>query len=104
MGATHFKIVGAVGLVSDYSYNSDSKEYEADVPEENSIGVVVGSTIRSLETNSTAINLTATVPGGILPTLAVNVVACLGIEFYQKVDGNDYILSQGNTMKVTNVF
>ena len=104
VGATHFKIVGAVGLVSDYSYNSDSKEYEADVPEENSIGVVVGSTIRSLETNSTAINLTATVPGGILPTLAVNVVACLGIEFYQKVDGNDYILSQGNTMKVTNVF
>jgi hypothetical protein len=34
----------------------------------------------------------------------VSVISCLGIEFYQQVGGTDYILSQGNTMKVTNVF
>lgn len=103
-GATHFKIVSAIGLVSDYSYNNDSKEYEPDIPEENSIGVVVGGTVRSLSANSTAQTLTATVPDGIIPDPAISVVACLGIEFYQQVDGTDYILAQGNTMKVVNVF
>lgn len=103
-GATHFKLIAAIGLVSDYSYNDGSGTYEPDVPEENSLGVVQGSTVRALDTNTTAITLTAMVPDGIIPDAAISVVACLGIEFYQKVGGNDYLLSQGNTMKVTNVF
>ncbi len=103
-GATHFKLVAAIGLVSDYSYNDGSGTYEPDIPEENALGVVQSSTVRALDTNSTAITLTANVPDGIIPATGVSVVACLGIEFYQKVGGNDYLLSQGNTMKVTNVF
>lgn len=103
-GATHFKIVGAIGLISDYSYNDDIKGYEPDVADENSIGVVVGSTVRSLDSSSTAITLTATVPDGIIPDPAISVVACLGIEFYQKVGSDDYLFAQDNVMKVTNVF
>ena len=103
-GATHFKIVGAIGLVSNYLFNDETGSYEAEVPEEDSLGVVVGSNVRDLDVNSNAINLTALVPGGILPDDAVSVVACFGIEFYQSVGGVDYILAQGNAMRVTNVF
>lgn len=103
-GATHFKIVGAVGLISDYTFNSDTNSYEPKVPEENALGMVVGSTVRLLDSNSNAINLTATVPDGIIPDEAISIVACLGIEFYQVIGSTNYILAQGNTMKVVNVF
>lgn len=103
-GATHFKIVSAVGLVSNYQFNDETSNYEPEVPEEDALGVVVGSTVRSLDSNSNAISLAVTVPNGIVPDDAVSVIACLGIEFYQSVGGVDYILAQGNTMKVTNVF
>lgn len=103
-GATHFKIVGAIGLVSNYHFNDETGSYEPEVPEEDSLGVVIGSTVRSLEANSNAINLTATIPDGILPDDAVSVIACLGIEFYQEAGGTNYILAQGNTMRVVNVF
>ncbi|QTE21042.1 hypothetical protein [Polaribacter cellanae] len=68
------------------------------------IGVVVSSTTKALDANSTATTLTATIPGGAVTDAEVSVVSCLGIEFYQKVGTTDYILSQGNTMKVTHVF
>lgn len=103
-GATHFKIVGAVGLVSNYTLNDETRSYEPKEPEQDALGVVVGSTVRSLDSNSNAINVTATMPNGIVPSDAVIVVACLGIEFYQEVGGTHYILAQGNTMKITNVF
>lgn len=103
-GATHFKLVAAVGLVSDYVYDDGVNTYEPTVPDENSIGVVASSTAKALDANSTATTLTATIPGGAVTDAEVSVVACLGIEFYQKVGSTDYILSQGNTMKVTHVF
>jgi hypothetical protein len=34
----------------------------------------------------------------------VSVLQCLGIEFYQRVGTVDYILAQGNCMKVVKVF
>mgnify|MGYP003683304809 FL=1 len=103
-GATHFKLVAAVGLVSDYVYDDGASTYEPTVPDENSIGVVASGTTKALDANSTATTLTATVPGGTATDAEVSVVSCLGIEFYQKIGSTDYILSQGNTMKVTHVF
>lgn len=103
-GATHFKLVSAVGLVSDYEYDDSASSYEPLTAEQNGIGVVNSSTIKALNTNSTAITLTATVSSEATTEANVSVVACLGIEFYQKVGGTDYLLSQGNTMKITDVF
>ncbi|CAM1352168.1 hypothetical protein [Tenacibaculum ascidiaceicola] len=103
-GATHFKLIAAVGLVSDYVYDDGASTYEPTVAEQNSIGIVANDTVKPLDSNSSAITLTATIPGGVVTDAEVSVIACLGIEFYQQVGGTDYLLSQGNTMKVTNVF
>lgn len=103
-GATGFRIVGAIGWLSDYSYDASTLNYEPDVPEQNSIGVTAYSAILPIDNTPATINLTANSPGGLVPDAGISVLACLGIEFYQKVDGTDYLLAQGNAMRVIEVF
>jgi hypothetical protein len=103
-GATGFRVAGAVGWLSDYSFDDNTLGYEPDVPDQNSLGITSYSAIQPLDNTGTAITLTATAPGGLVPDPGVSVVACLGIEFYQKVAGVDYILAQGNAMRVVEVF
>lgn len=103
-GATGFRIAGAVGWLSDFSFDSGSLSYEPDIPAQNSLGIAVFSTIRPLNASSAVITLTATVPGGLTPDVKVSSVACLGIEFYQNVNAVDYILAQGNAMRIVEVF
>lgn len=103
-GATGFRIAGAIGLLSDYSFDDGTQGYEPDVANENSIGVVAYSPIKPITNVGTNITLSAVVPGGLIPSVGINIVACLGIEFYQKVGTVDYILAQGNAMRVVEVF
>lgn len=103
-GATHYKLVMAVGLVSDYSYDDGAGTYEPDQPDQNGLGVLAGTAVAALDTNAAATTINIPLPNGEAALSGISVVACLGIEFYQKVDGNDYRLSQGNTMKITHVF
>jgi hypothetical protein len=103
-GATGYRIAAAVGWLSDYVYDSGTQSYEPDVPDQNSLGITSYSAIQPLDNVGTAINLTAVAPGGLVPKPTVSVMACLGIEFYQKVDGIDYILAQGNAMRIVEVF
>ena len=48
--------------------------------------------------------ITATLPGA--PVLAANasVVQCIGIEFFQEVNGNYYKFSSGNCLVIDNVY
>lgn len=103
-GATGFRMSAAVGWLSDYSYDEGVKSYEPDVPDQNSLGITSYSTIQPLGNTGTSITLTAVAPDGLVPASEVSVLACLGIEFYQKVDGVDYLLAQGNAMRVVDVF
>jgi hypothetical protein len=103
-GATGFRIAAAVGWLSDYSYDSSTLSYEPDVPDQNSLGITSYSAVQPIDNTGTTITLTATAPGGLVPDAGVSVLACLGIEFYQKVDTVDYLLAQGNAMRVVEVF
>ena len=103
-GATNYRIAAAVGWLSDYIYDDGTQGYEPDVPDQNSLGITSYSNILPLDNTSADISLTAISPGGLIPKPTVSVVACLGIEFYQKVDGVDYLLAQGNAMRVVEVF
>lgn len=103
-GATGYRIAAAVGWLSDYSFDSGTQGYEPDVPNQNSLGITQYSHINPLDNVGTDINLTATAPDGLVPDPGISVVACMGIEFYQNVDGVDYILAQGNAMRVVEVF
>ena len=48
--------------------------------------------------------ITATLPGGVLPTVNVTVLQCIGIEFYQQVGGNFYLFASSNCLKVEDAF
>lgn len=103
-GATGFRIAGAVGWLSDYSFDESTLSYEPDNPDQNSLSMTEYSTIQPINNVGTNITLTATALGGLVPEAGVSVIACLGIEFYQKVDNVDYLLAQGNAMRIVEVF
>lgn len=103
-GATHFRLVSAIGVLSDYGFEPTTKKYEPLDASGNLANAMGFSAVLPLNAVTTAITLTATLPGS--PTLSgdMNVIQSLGIEYYQRVDGVDYLLAQGNAMKVINVF
>lgn len=103
-GANKFRLVLATGLLSDYSFDDGTSTYEPDTPAQNSIGVVSSGAVTPLDNTAVNFTLTADLPADVTPDTGVSMVVCLGIEFYQEVSGSDYLLAQGNTMRVIDVF
>ncbi|HNW97515.1 MAG TPA: hypothetical protein PKK00_03810 [Bacteroidales bacterium] len=106
-GATHFRLLEAIGVVSDYAVNVNTGHYEPTDPLLNMISSVNYSAVTALNiTTPATFTLAATLPGATAPTMTatVSVVQCLGIEFFQRVGTVDYMLAQGNCMKIVNVF
>jgi len=104
-GATHFKIISTVSVLSSYEFDETSKKYvPTDVASNtqnasaSSIFIPIGGYVGSITELTSAI-----IPApALLATSAL--VACIGIEFYQMVASRPYLLAQGNSMKITNVF
>ena len=103
-GATGFRIAGAVGWLSDYSFDSSTLSYEPDFPEQNSYSIVAYSQVQPIDNNNTTITLKASALQGVVPQSGISVICGLGIEFYQKVNGIDYLLAQGNALRIVEVF
>ena len=104
-GATHFRLINAIVVVSNYKYNPTSKKYEPTGPINNSLSAIQYSNYLEVDVDiPTPTLLTATLPGA--PTLAPDesVVQCVGIEFYQEVSGTYYLLASDNAMKVELTF
>ena len=104
-GATHFRLIAALGVVSDFTFNATTGKFEATDPALNTLGAVTYGAITAL--NSAApvnFSLVTALPGTPTMTATANVMQCLGIEFYQRVGTVDYLLAQGNCMKVIKVF
>ena len=103
-GATHFRVISTLSVVSDYFYNSTTGIYEPMESEMNEISKVIYSDYQDLRTpNVDAITLNVGFDGG--PTIPVNVavLSCVGVEFYQQVGSNYYLFSSGNALKIQNV-
>lgn len=104
-GATHFRLINAIVVVSNYKYIITSKKYEPVDTINNSLSAVEYSSYLPVDIDiPTPTVLTATLPGA--PTLGpeVSVVQCIGIEFYQEVNGSYYLFSSDNAMKVELTF
>jgi hypothetical protein len=104
-GATHFQLITALGVVSDYAYNTSTQRYDPTDPTLNTLSVSAVGAITSL-TSATPVNfsLVANLPGTPTMTATTSVAQCLGIQFYQQVGANYYLFAQGNCMKVVNTF
>jgi hypothetical protein len=104
-GATHFRLVCAIGSLSDYTYAAGPRRYEPMFVSENSLGAVDVSgeiTLGGMVGATTTLN--PQLPGS--PTLpaAVALVGCLGIEFVQELNSQFYLLASGNAMRIADVF
>ena len=103
-GATHFRIINALSVISDFVYNSATGAHEPAEPVLNEVSDIAYSAYIPVDAVTTLIDVTATLPGA--PTLTVNVavLGSIGIEFYQQVGSNYYLFNAGNAMKVQEVF
>ena len=104
-GATHFRLIASIGVLSDFVYNVTTQHYEPSDPTLDKLGAVTYGAVTAL--NSPApVNFSLVVALGGTPTMTatVSVLQCLGVEFYQRVGAVDYLLAQGNCMKVVKVF
>ena len=103
-GSTHFRLINALAVLSDFSYNPTTGSYEADDMVNNELTIVEYSAYIPLNTTYAGSTITAQLPG--TPTLGANVsvVQCIGIEFFQEVNGQHYPFASGNCLKVEEVF
>lgn len=105
VGATHFRIVNAISTISDFAFNSTSGAYEPVDPANNELSKVAYSDYLDLNTAIAAPTvIDATFDGS--PTISddISVVNSIGIEFYQKVGSEYYLLNSGNALKIQNIF
>ncbi len=104
-GATHFRLINAISVVSDYEFNSTSGRYEPINGALNELSSVKYSNYLDLSTPTTAPTvITATLPGTQTMTPDVSVLNSIGIEFYQQVGTNYYLFNSGNSLKIQNIF
>lgn len=104
-GATHFRLVTAIGVVSDFIYNVSTGNYEPTDPTLNTLGGVTYGAVTSLtSTTPVTFTLVANLPGTVTMTPTTSVAQCVGIEFFQRIGTVDYLLAQSNCMKTVKLF
>ena len=104
-GATHFRFVNSISVISDYAYNSLTKVYEPIEPALNQLSKVVYSDYIEIAPGvNPEISLVSALNGTPVMTENASLLSCVGIEFYQKAGDNYYVFSVGNSMKIKNVF
>ena len=103
-GATHFRIINAISVISDFVFNPATGSYEPDEPLLNEISNISYSPYIPVDTVTTLVDVVATLPNA--PTISTNVavLGSIGIEFYQQVGVNYYLFNAGNAMKIQEVF
>ena len=103
-GATHFRLINALAVLSDFSYNPTTGSYEPDDMVNNELTNIAYSPYIPLNASYAGSTITATLPGAPVLDNKVSVVQCIGIEFFQEVNGNYYPFASGNCLKIEEVF
>ncbi len=103
-GATHFRLMNAIAVVSDYQFNTNTGQYEPTDPTLNELSDVQFSAYTDLSTTTSAISITTALAGPPTMTASVSVLNCIGIEFYQQIGSDYYLFASGNAMRVDSLF
>jgi len=104
-GATHFRLINAVSVISDFSFNATTGIYEPIQPELNETSNVAYSAYLDLKLEIAAPTvITSAFAGAIDMTEDVTVLNSIGIEFYQKAGNDYYLLNAGHALKIQSTF
>lgn len=94
-GATHARLVGAAVLQGDLSYDDLTNSWIYANGDSGATGIERSTYIDLSSDSQEAISLTATM-AGVTDTDGGAVLCVFGVEFYQEVDGNYYLLYDTN--------
>lgn len=104
-GATHFRLINAISVLSDYAFNSISRAYEPIEMALNEMSKITYSDYLNVNSAITEdITVTSAFPEGTVLTENVTVPNSVGIEFYQKVGENYYLFKTGHCLKIHDLF
>ncbi len=104
-GASHFKVFSVLCTLSNYVYDSVTKHYIATDPTLDMLSIEEDSQIIDLNTVvPVGISLNPVLPGAPTMNATTAVVLLIGCEFFQRVATVDYLLAQGDCMRVIKVF
>lgn len=103
-GATHFRLVNAIAVISDWGFNDTTGNYEPFEPTLNELSNIQFSDYLDLNSITDDTAITTTLTGTPTMTEDVSVLNCIGIEFYQQVGSNYYLFASGNALRIDTVF
>lgn len=101
-GATHFKLILATTVLSNYQYNTKIKKYQPTENIENKTTKITYSPIIAVNNNVEPQTKLTTSLSKTVPTKTA-IINATGIIFYQKVNTKYYQLSTGNAMKISTI-
>ncbi|WP_347174915.1 hypothetical protein [Polaribacter uvawellassae] len=103
-GATHFKLILATTVLSNYQFVAELKKYEPEAPTENKVSgiqysdaIPIGGDVGADTTLTVDLGFAALLPD------TVGVVIATGILFYQQINTELYELSSANAMSISTV-
>lgn len=102
-GATHFRMVHANAIISDFHFFEEDRSYGPIVPELNELVDIQYSDHLPVDQQTQDLALTSAFPDNITLTEDVSVLSCVGVEFYQKAGEQYYLLASGNCLKIHQV-
>ena len=101
-GATHFKLVLATTVLSDYTYSTTIKKYEAVNEAENEInGIAFSSEIPLGGLVGSDTTLVVDLGFGAALPATLGVVNAVGIIFYQEINSQFYELASDNALRIS---
>jgi hypothetical protein len=104
-GATHFRLINALSVISDFAYNATTGMYEAVEPTLNEASSINYSDYIDMAVESyMPTNVYAELSNELNLTSNVTVLNSIGIEFYQYVGNKYYLLGSGNALNIENVY
>jgi hypothetical protein len=105
-GATHFRLVNALSVISDFEYNDTTGVYEPIEPALNELSALLYTNYIALD-GTAVTGLTdaiAALAGTPALTDNVSVLASVGIEFYQYAGERYFPFSSGSALKIQAIF
>jgi len=103
-GATHFRLVNAITVMSDWVYNTTHGKYEPTDQNLSGLSDIQFSGYLDLNAPVPITTITATLPGSPTMTASVKVGNCIGIEFYQQVGTEYYLFASSNALRIETGF
>lgn len=104
-GATHFELFAMICTLSNYIYDPTTGHYAATDPAIDMLNGEDTSPITDLSTTTpVTFTLNPQLPGPPTMTTTVAAVLLMGVEFYQRIGSVDYLLSQGDCLRIVKVF